>query len=358
MRQLYIGRWIKGINTFFRLGQQYNLSPEADYRLKVIGYYFGAAHKNACATGRHFGIHRNTIREWLKQFDPANPRSLEPKQPIPIKRYRKKTPDDIVREVMSLKKQYPYYGKGKISFILKRDKGVIVSSSTCGRIFKKHKLTYLWRNHESSVNFKKTIRKRKSKKRPPKQRNVTRPGQWIQIDTVVIYHKGQRVYVITAIDLYSRLMVAYAYRSPSSKNAADFLNKLSLFFPAFSKIEMIQSDNGSEFLKFFDAECDKLKIEHTFSYARTPKMNCFVERFNGTIQVECLKRTDAFSSLFQLNQKIIAYIVEYNTFRPHQSLDYKTPLEVYSNHFANSTNPSSEVHRKIWTHTICCVCLF
>jgi transposase InsO family protein len=351
MRTLYIGRWLRGINTFFRLGHQYNISPEADYRLKVIGYYFGPGKENASATARHFGLHRNTVGSWIKIFDTKNPKSLEPKKPVPIKRYRKKTPDWIVQEVVALKKQYPYYGKEKVSRILKRDKNIIVSASTCGRIFKQYKLTYLWRNHESSVNFKKTIRKRKSRKRPPKQRKVTKPGQWIQIDTIVIYHKGQRVYVITAVDLYSRLMVAFAYQTPSSKNAKDFLNKLRLFFPAFSKIEMIQSDNGSEFLKFFDQECDKLGIEHTFSYPRSPKMNCYVERLNGTIQIECLKRTDALGSIYALNEKIIAYIVEYNSFRPHQSLDYETPLEVYCNHFATSTDPSSEVHKKIWTHT-------
>ena len=352
MRQLYIGRGIKGINTFFRLGQLYNLTPEADYRLKVLGYYFSTGNKNASATGRYFGIHRNTISAWLKQFNPKNPRSLEAKKPIHIKYYRKKIPDKIIQAIISLKRKYPYYGKEKISFILKRDSDINVSASTCGRVFLKYKLTYLWRTYESSVNFKKTIRKRKSKNRPPKQRKVVRPGQWIQIDTIVIYHKGQRVYVITAVDIFSRLMVAYAYKRPSSKNSADFLKKLSLFFPGFSRIDMIQSDNGSEFLKFFDIECDRLKIDHTFSYARSPKMNCYVERLNETIQLECLKRTDALSSLFQLNQKIIAYTLEYNAFRPHHSLDYKTPLQVYCNHFSNSSNSFSNLHNMMWTHTV------
>lgn len=351
MRTLYIGRWIKGINTFFKFGHQYNLSPEAEYRLKVIGWHFQKG-KNTSLTGRYFGIHRNTVSGWLKLFDPNDLKKLEPKKSAPIRTYRKKTPDWVIQKVIALKKTKPYYGKEKISTILKRDENIIVSASTCGRIFKQHKLTYLWRTHESSVNYKKTVRKRQSRKRPPKQRRVTRPGQWIQIDTVVIYHKGQRVYVINAVDLYSRLVVSFAYRSPSSKNARDFLEKLELFFPSIGRIKMIQSDNGSEFLKYFDQACKEKAIEHTFSYPRTPKMNCFIESFNFTIQKESLKRTDALSSLCQLNLKIIDYLIEYNTYRPHQSLDYKTPLQVYCEYSITSTKSSSEVHKKIWTHSV------
>jgi len=352
MKQLYIGRWINGMKNFVNLGQKYNLSPEADYRLKVLGYFYTKSNKNISKTARYFGIHRNTISNWLKNFNINNLKSLEPQKPIPINKIRKKTPDKTIEAVIKLKKEYPYYGKEKISRILKRDSCIEVSASTCGRIFKEHKLTYLWRNYESSVNFKKTIKKRKSKKRPPKQKTVVRPGQWIQIDTVTIYHKGQRVYVITAVDLFSRFMFAYAYSRPSSKNAADFLNKLSLFFSSFSGIEMIQSDNGGEFLKYFEIECLKLNVEHTFSYARTPKMNCFVERFNETIQIECLKRTDALSNLYTLNKKIMSYLIEYNSFRPHQSLDYKTPLAVYCSYFANSSTLSPELHKMLWTHTV------
>lgn len=333
------------------MGWKYDLSPEAQYRLKVIGWYYQQK-KNASRTGRYFGIHRNSIMAWVKLFDPNNLKKLEPKSPAPIRTYRKKTAEWIIQRVIALKKSKPYYGKEKIRVLLKRDFAITISASTCGRIFKEYHLTYLWRTSESSVNYKKTIRKRKSRKRPPQQRKVRRPGEWMQIDTVIIYHQSQRVYVINAVDLCTRLAVSFAYLTPSSKNAKNFLEKLELFFPGLYKIEMIQSDNGSEFLKFFDKACDDKKIVHTFSYPRTPKMNCFIESYNFTIQKECLKRTDALGSLYQLNQKIIAYITEYNAYRPHQSLDYKTPLEVYCSYSATSFESTPEVHKKIWTHSM------
>ena len=172
MRVQYIGRWLKGINTFFKMGWQYDLSPEAQFRLKVIGWYHQKK-KNASLTARHFDIHRNTVSAWVAIFNPHNLKQLEPKPPAPIRTYRKKTATPVIQRVVALKKAKPYYGKEKISVLLQRDEGIKVSASTCGRIFKEFKLTYLWRTHESSVNYKKTIRKRKSRKRPHNKETST-----------------------------------------------------------------------------------------------------------------------------------------------------------------------------------------
>ena len=110
---------------------------------------------------------------------------------------------------------------------------------------------------------------------------------------------------------------------------------------------MVQTDNGSEFMKCFDKACDQMNIEHTFSYVKCPKMNSYVESYNGYIQRECLLKKDAISNLNILNCKIMEYLIIYNTFRPHGSLDYKTPLEVYSQYWNNST----KLHKEMWTHT-------
>lgn len=249
---------------------------------------------------------------------------------------------------VALKKNYPYYGKEKIARILKRDHGIIVSPSWVGKIIKTHKLQYLWRTAESACRFKKSIRKRKARKRPPSLIVPEKSGTWIQVDTVVLYWQGKRVYVITAVDLTSRFGIAYGYNTPSSRNAKDFLQKILLFFTGTIALQMIQTDNGSEFLKHFDAACREAEIEHTFSKPKSPKMNAFVERFNETIQIECLQKTDAVAPLFWLNEKIQKWLLEYNTYRPHASLDYRTPLDEY----IVQLQPASEkVHTMCVTHT-------
>ena len=347
MQQYYIGWRVRGFRTFCKMMQQYDLSPEAQYRLSVLGWYFNEGEKNASLTARHFRLHRNTIQKWLRIFDPHNLKSLEPKARVPIHTYSKGHPVSYEQRAVALKKQYPYYGKEKIRVLL-HDEGIHVSASWVGKMIKKYKLQYLWRTQESACNFKKTVRKRKSRKRAPKLAVPDKVGTWLQLDTVVLYWQGKRVYVITAVDLTSRFAIAYAYATPSSKNARDFLQKIQLFFPGNISIKMIQTDNGSEFLKYFHQECEKEKIEHTFSYPKCPKQNAYVERFNCTIQTECLKRMDATKPLFALNQKIANYLVEYNSIRPHQSLDYKRPIEIYSQHFCPA---KSGVHTMYVTHT-------
>lgn len=348
MQQVYIGWHVPGFQKFLRILQQYDLSPEAQYRLSVIQWHRNSTGRSIAATARHFSLHRNTVSKWLHAFDPRNPRSLEPKPRVPIRTYRKKHPIAYVQAVIALKKAKPYYGKEKIARILCRDYGICVSPSWVGTIIKKHKLQYLWRTQESACRFKKRIRKRHDRKRPPALSVPKKSGTWIQVDTVVLYWQGKRLYVITAVDLTSRLGLAYAYPSPSSRNAADFLGKIRLFFTGNIAVRMIQTDNGSEFLKYFDAACRAGSIEHTYSKAKSPKMNAFVERFNETIQIECLRKDDACAPLFWLNEKIQGWLVEYNCYRPHASLDYRTPLEEYVSQLCPT---DSRVHTMYVTHT-------
>jgi transposase InsO family protein len=350
MRTLYIGRWIKGFKKFYDLGRRFHLSPEAQYRLCVVGWYFKEGKEDKTYTGRHFGIHRNTIASWVSLYAPKDLTKLEPKAPVPIHTYRKKTPEHIVQMIVALKQEKPYLGKEKLEHILLRDFQVQVSSSTIGRIIKAFKLAYLWRTADSSCQFKKTVKKRsrQGKPRPPKGYSPKKPGSWIQIDTVCILFQGQRVYVINAVDLVTRMAYSRAYKSPSSKNAQEFLKALTLIFAGSFSLKLIQSDNGSEFLKYFELECQKQDIHHVFNYPKQPKMNAFIESFNYTIQREFLRKEHAYWALPKLNHALHNYLLEYNFYRPHQSLAYKTPFEVYLVH----TNTPPEVHNKIWTHSI------
>lgn len=344
MRIQYVGGFIKGIQRFLAMGQVYNLSPEAEYRLNVIAAYKTKFKNNASQTARYFGIHRNSVHKYLRLYNPHNLYALEPNKPLPLHRVRKQLPKSIESMIVQLKKAYPYYGKEKLKVLLAR-KDIIVSSSSIGRICKKHKLTYLWRTRDSACKFKKYVRQKRKKKRPPKAYRARRPGQWVQIDTIVIYHQGVRQYVMNAVDLCTRFAFSRAYSRPSSASAKDFFLRLQQFFPEPFPIQNVHTDNGSEFMKHFHAELEQQSITHTFSYPKTPKMNAFVESFNKTIQVECLKKNDAMASISQLNQKITKYIIHYNTQRPHQSIDYKVPLQLYLQH-------SQKLHTNIWTSSV------
>ena len=57
-----------------------------------------------------------------------------------------------------------------------------------------------------------------------------------------------------------------------------------------------------------------------------PTQNAFVESFNGTIRDNCLNE-HWFASLREARRLIEAWRIDYNTIRPHSSLDGATPEE-------------------------------
>jgi len=88
--------------------------------------------------------------------------------------------------------------------------------------------------------------------------------------------------------------IAYArcYSSKSSLSSFDFILRLSILVNG--KISAILSDNGSEFVKYFDEAFRKLKIVHIFTRIKTPEDNAVDERFNRTIQKEFME-TDEYT---------------------------------------------------------------
>ena len=59
----------------------------------------------------------------------------------------------------------------------------------------------------------------------------------------------------------------------------------------------------------------------------SPKLNGHVERAQRTHTEEFHEVTDASFELPELNQALLKWEKVYNTIRPHQALEYLTPLE-------------------------------
>mgnify|MGYP003575615613 CR=1 FL=1 len=90
----------------------------------------------------------------------------------------------------------------------------------------------------------------------------------------------------------------------------------------------IQVDNGNEFIsKDFDKWAYENKVTLDYSRPGKPTDNPYIESFNGSFRDECLN-THWFLSLEDAYEKINTWVNEYNHFRPHSSLNDKTPAEV------------------------------
>lgn len=154
---------------------------------------------------------------------------------------------------------------------------------------------------------------------------ATGPGAILEVDTVhIMLPDSSRLYVYTIIDLYSRWAYAEVVEKISSDESFRFVSRAKAVAPF--RFGLIQTDNGGEFQKMFRYRLNKLGIRHRYSRVRQSNDQAHVERFNRTIQEECLDRTA--HTLKNFRQALREYLPYYNTERIHMGINYQTPLEV------------------------------
>lgn len=154
---------------------------------------------------------------------------------------------------------------------------------------------------------------------------VLKAGALVGLDTVhILAPDGTRIYIYTLIDLFSRWAYAEAVEKIGANESILFVKRAIKKAPF--KFEMIQTDHGSEFSNWFTHSMWQLKIQHRHSRVRQSNDNAHIERFNRTIQEECLDRTTHTISDFK--KSLAEYMPYYNTRRIHMGINYQTPLKV------------------------------
>jgi len=297
-----------------------NLSKQAKQRLKWFDYYHKC--ENASLTCRHFDISRKTFYKWQKIYDPNNLYTLENQSTIPINKRQREITSEQETRIVQLRKEHIRYSKIKLSKIYLREYEEPISSWKIQKVIEKYKLYY----HPKKTA--RITRKRLSaikKKRIVELKKKPKNGFLLCLDTVEIHWNRTKRYIFTGIDYFSKVAFARMYQNASSCNAEDFLNRL--FYLTNGKIENIQTDNGSEFQKYFDDGCQRLKLERYYSRVRTPKDNSVNERFNRTLQEEFVNLGNFNPDTVQFNQDLTEWLIEYNFRRPHASLNYDTPIK-------------------------------
>ena len=298
-----------------------NLSKEAKQRLKWMDYHRKCG--NASKTCRYFGISRQCFYEWYRCYDPNNLYTLENKSTAPIrKRQREITPEQEMR-VVQLRKKHICYSKIKLAKIYLQEYGEFISSWKIQKVIEKYKL------YPNPRKTAKTTHKRLNavkKKRITELRKRPKNGFLVCLDAIEIRWNNFKRYIFTGIDHYSKVAFARMYKNANSYNAADFLNRL--LYLTNGKIENIQTDNGSEFEKYFNSACQKMELARYYSRPRTPKDNPVNERFNRTIEDEFINLGNFTTDVVSFNQNLTEWLIEYNFRRPHQALNYETPIKM------------------------------
>jgi transposase InsO family protein len=172
------------------------------------------------------------------------------------------------------------------------------------------------------------LKKRNHLKRyhaPTPRPEVSKQGDLVQIDTIhLLTPEGHRVYVFTLIDIYSRWAYAKAYERATTWSALHFVRRAQKLSPF--PFHLLQSDHGSEFSLTFT---ERIKITHRHSRVRRPNDNAHLERFNRTLQEECLDGVPR--TVDALNGALKRYLPYYNNKRLHFGIDLRAPRELLAN---------------------------
>lgn len=135
---------------------------------------------------------------------------------------------------------------------------------------------------------------------------------------------GRRFRILNIVDDVTReCLVAIPDTSISGRRVA---RELTTLIERRGKPGMIVSDNGTEFTSNAILAWSKdLKVEWHYIAPGKPMQNGYIESFNGRMRDELLNES-LFFGLDHARSAIAEWVDDYNTFRPHSSLGYQTPV--------------------------------
>ncbi len=284
-----------------------------------------------CICARKYGVSRSTLYRWKQRWITENHLQISnlnrPSVPVGLafkfraarwqiptcssapNTHPRRIAVAIERRILELRKAL-----GRCAVIIReklRLEGLIVGLSTIQRIIARYGLQKTKRRH-----IKRTL------PRP----DVHAPGDLVETDTVHLMDKltGERKYIITVIDLYSRMAYAKCFTRLLPSNALATILEASSYF-GFS-FKVVQSDNGPEFSKWYSHRLSGKGMIHRHTRIHRPNDNAHIERFNRTLRDECVgDHQDGRTATEETNRKLGKYLDYYNHERLHIGIQCKTP---------------------------------
>lgn len=240
----------------------------------------------------------------------------------------------LMNEIHELWLKQPFYGYRRITAVLNRS-GYSVNRKRIYRLM-------ILMNLQAIYPKRTTISNQQHVKYPYllADIDVARPNHVWSTDLTYIKMRKGFVYLVALIDLFSRYVVSWQL---SITMDTEFC--MSMLEDALSRSmpKIINTDQGSQFTSNIWIEnLLKNKIAISMDSKGRCLDNVYIERFWRSLKQEEIY-LKPYDNVSEARSGISRYIKFYNQQRPHQSLGYKTPAEVY---FAESVDPAYILPRK------------
>lgn len=156
---------------------------------------------------------------------------------------------------------------------------------------------------------------------------ITHSNQVWSTDITYIRMKRWFIYLIAIIDWYSRKVLSW--RVSNSMDVNFCIDALNEAIEIYWTPEIFNTDQWSQFTSLaFTGILEKNNILISMDGKGRYADNIFIERLWRTIKQEEVYLRE-YNSPIEAMISLKKYMIFYNSQRPHQSLGYKTPKEVY-----------------------------
>jgi len=268
---------------------------------------------------RRFGISRKTGYKLIKRWQQEGDEGLDDRSCRP-KTSPARTAAPLEQQVLEVRTEHPAWGARKIAYVLQRDRGVELATSTVNSILRRHG----------------RISQAASEAATGWQRfEHDKPNELWQMD-----FKGHfaldsgRCHPLTVLDDHSRYnLVLQASHSESFEFVQ---NRLQSCFERYGLPRRINTDNGAPWrmpgqpiVTRLGLWLIHLGIRLSHSRPAHPQTNGKDERFHRSLKAEALG-TRRFADMHDAQRCLDAWRHVYNHQRPHQALQMQTPSERYA----------------------------
>ncbi len=259
---------------------------------------------------RHMGYSHSTIVRWCQKAPAKGSEKIPTKSSRPRSHPRALAPE-VVQAILGERRK-----RGRCAEVVHAElvsQGIVVSLSSVKRTLQRHEMT------------KDRTKYRRPRIRVPRPAPIC-PGALVEADTVHIldWMTGERFYIYTVIDVHSRWAYAELHEKLKNTQMLNFILRAQA--KAGFTFQVLQTDNGPEFATWFrnNIQAQGITLRHT--HVRSPNENGHIERFNRSIQEECVGYQAALKYTSQ--DQIDEFLDYYNNERRHMGINMRRPAEV------------------------------